>query len=149
MQTFSLARYRVVPQPPEEDFYGAVDLAVPVIDGTPLFTILGDRYPGVRTQLVAAPSRHWLGEIVKGEDDRAVVLDGICGDPGCCGVFARITLEAAAVVWFDFFARGIPELPPGLRLEFDRSSYESAIAGLTELPPVDWEIDLNDYSDKP
>jgi len=145
MQTFALARFRVVPEPPDEDFYGATDLAVPIIDGTPLFKLVVDRYPGVATALVAPPSRHWLGEIAHGVDGRAVVLDGTCGSAGCCGVFARITVGDDVVVWSDFVARGAPELPDRLHFGFDRSAYETAIAGLLDLQPVDWTIDLDDY----
>ncbi len=143
-RTFSLVRYRVRPHSDDEEFYGALDLAVPVIDGTPLFLSLGDRYPGVAVDLVAPPSRQWLGDVRYGEGSRAVVLDGVCGVAGCCGVFARISLHEGLVVWSEFFARGLPELPHGLCFEFDREAYERAIAGVLDLCPIDWQIDLAD-----
>ncbi len=148
VQTFSLVRYRVRPQPEDEKLYAAIDLAVPVIDGSPLFLALGDRYPGIAVDLVAPPSRQWLGDVRYGEGDRAVVLDGICGEAGCCGVFARILLHDGLVVWSDFFARGLPKLPKGLRFEFDRDAYERTIAGVVDLPPMDWQIDLTDDGDE-
>ncbi len=120
-----------------------------IIDGTPLFKILGDRYPGVAVGLVAPPSGHWLGDIRYGEDDRAVVLDGICGTAGCCGVFARIAVEDDAVVWSDFVARGTPELPSRLHFEFDRATYEKAVAGLLDLQGVDWIIELDEFGEEP
>lgn len=144
VHVFFLARYRIRSQPEGHDFYGAVDVAVPVIDGTPLFLGMRDRYPGVAVDLIAPPSRHWLGEVQYGEGNRAVILDGICGAAGCCGVFARISLHEGLVVWSDFFARGLPELPQGLRFEFDRDTYERAIQGVADLQPVDWSIDLDD-----
>lgn len=137
VQAFSLSRYRVVPDPREAEFFGATDLAVPIIDGTPLFAIVGDRYPGVAVGLVAPPSRHWFGNVRYGEDGRAVVLDCICGHAACCGVFGRIAVEGDAVVWSDFCARGVPELPRGLHFEFDRPTYETAIIGICELHPVE------------
>ncbi len=148
MHTFSVARYRVIPQPPDEEFYGSVDVAVPVIDGTPLFTMLGVRYPGLPVQWVAPPSRQWLGDAGYSEEGRAVLLDGTCGHAGCCGVFARISLRSDAVVWSDFFARGHPELPPGLYFEFPREPYEKAMAEILHLQPTDWTMDLDDYDEE-
>ena len=142
VQVFSLARYRVRPLPEREHFGAPRDLAVPLIEGVPLFATLGDRYPGVAVDLVAPPSRHWLGSAQYGEAGRAVLLDGLCGAAACCGVLARITLDEHLVVWSDFFARGLPPLPPGLRFEFDRETYERAIAGVVDLQPIDWLIDL-------
>ena len=37
------------------------DLVVPVIDGTPLFAMLDDSWPGLPMSLVAPPSGQWLG----------------------------------------------------------------------------------------
>jgi hypothetical protein len=143
MQAFSVARYRVRARPEDVDSFGSVDLAVPVVDGTPLFTMLEDRYPGVAVRLVAPPSRHWLGDTLYGEEGRAVVLDGECGAAGCCGVLARITLDQRIVVWSDFVARGRPPLPSGLHFEFDRSGYEAALAELMNLEGIDWTIKLH------
>jgi hypothetical protein len=125
---FSLARYAAQ----------QTDLAVPVIDGVPLFERLGDRYPGLAMSRVVPPSRQWLGSPPYGEDGRAVILDGTCGNAGCCGVLARIEVIEAAVVWHDFLARGRPPLPTGLRFEFDHGEYVAALHSVSNAPRVDW-----------
>lgn len=135
---FSVIRYSVKVEPADQEFFAPLDLAVPVIDGVPLYQRLEDRYPGVKQELVAPPSRHWLGEPKYEEDGRAVILDGSCGVAGCCGVMAHITLARRFVVWSDFFARGHPPLPDGLHFEFDRTDYEAAIAELPAIEAVDW-----------
>lgn len=129
MNSFSVLRYRVEVVPAREVFFAPRDIAVPVVDGVPLFETLGDRYPGVAIDLVAPPSRHWLGEPAYEEEGRTVIVDGTCGVAGCCGVMARIASDGPVVVWSDFFARGRPPLPPGLRFEFDQAEYEASIAG--------------------
>jgi hypothetical protein len=58
------------------------DLAVPVVDGERLDRVCGG-LPGVDASLVAPPSQHWLGTPEYFEADRAVVLDGGCGEAGC------------------------------------------------------------------
>jgi hypothetical protein len=114
------------------------DLAVPVIDGVPLSERLRERAAGTWTALVAAPSRHWLGQPAVDLDDdhdgRAEVLTGTCGQAGCCGVFARIVIGDATVRWEDFSALGGPPLPDDLAFEFDRAEYEAAIDRLADLP---------------
>jgi hypothetical protein len=107
------------------------DLVVPVIDGVPLADRLTDRAPGTWTSLVAPPSQHWFGHPVSdpydADDGRAEVLTGACGESGCCGVFARVTVGDTSVVWAEFSARGAPDLPDGLSFEFDRVEYEAAL----------------------
>lgn len=147
VSSFSVVRYRVEVVPAGELFLAPTDLAVPLIDGVPLFETLGDRYPGVDVALVAPPSRHWLGEPVDEEEGQAVILDGGCGFAGCCGVMARITLDGPIVVWSDFFATGRPPLPTGLHFEFDRTAYETAIAAVLTSEPMDWAFDLEDYGE--
>jgi hypothetical protein len=142
---FSVIHYRVATQPTDDEFYAPTDIAVPVIDDVPFFETVGDRYPGVAVGLVTPPSRHWLGEPRYGENGRAVILDGTCGHAGCCGVLARITIADALVTWSDFFARGHPELPEGLHFQFDRTTYQEAIAGVMNREPTDWVFDLGDY----
>ncbi|MGQ0430984.1 MAG: hypothetical protein ACT452_01100 [Microthrixaceae bacterium] len=107
------------------------DLVVPVIDDLPLSDRLLDRALGTFAVLVGPPSRHWLGEPQEDpygpNDGRAEVLTGTCGESGCCGVFARITIEGDQVTWDEFDARGVPPLPTGLRFVFDRIGYEEAL----------------------
>jgi hypothetical protein len=110
------------------------DLVVPVIDGAPLADRLVDRAPGTWAQLVTPPSRHWLGQPEEDRfddaDGRAEVMTGGCGEAGCCGVFARITIHDDTVTWEDFSARGAPDITEDLSFTFDRSEYEAAIANL-------------------
>jgi hypothetical protein len=129
------------------------DIAVPVVDGVPLFERLKDRYPGLAVSLVAPPSRQWLGTPVYAERGsrypkpsavvvpRAVILNGSCKIAECCGVAARIDLFPTTVVWSDFFARGHPPIPAGLRFEFDRKDYEGAIGAIMGVPPIPWGPD--------
>ena len=106
----------------------------------PLFERLGDRYPGLPLRLVVTPARQWLGAPTYAEKDHAVILDGTCGHAGCCGVMARIDLRRKTVVWHDFFARGSPALPAGLRFEFERLAYEEALSS-PDAPRVEWQED--------
>ena len=114
------------------------EVVVPIIDGTPLYEMVEDRYVGLGISFVALPSRLWLGTPTYGEAGRAVILDGSCEIAGCCGVFARITLTDDRVIWSDFRARGHPPLPVGLHFEFDRSQYEAAIASVASAPERRW-----------
>lgn len=115
------------------------DIAVPVIDGVPLFERLSDRYPGVSVRIVAPPSGQWLGAPVYEEDGRAVILDGRCGVAACCGVMAKIELRPDTVVWRDFYALGGPDLPRDLRFVFVRWEYEKALASLLRAPRIAWK----------
>ena len=96
---------------------GRDEVVVPIIDGVPLHEMLGRRPSGLSLSYE--------------EDGRAVVLDGTCGVAGCCGVFARITMNADTVHWSDFFTRSDPPLPAGLAFEFDRVAYEATINALS------------------
>jgi len=146
---FSVLRYIDTPE----------DLAVPVIDAVPLCDRLTERYPGLAVSLVTLPSRQWLGapkyveqpdrphrsgpgQPARAEQRRAVILNGSCGYADCCGVMAMIDVTSTTVVWRDFFARGRPPIPDGLRFEFDRKEYESALAGLDDALPIEWTYEL-------
>ncbi len=107
-------------------------VAVPVIDGRPPYARFEDRYPGVEMSVVHGTT-HLKGTPLYEEGGRTVLLDGRCGVAGCCGVMAMVELSADRTVWQDFFATGRPEIPGGLRFEFDRSEYEAA---LDQLPDV-------------
>jgi hypothetical protein len=69
-----------------------------------------------------------------------VILDGFCGEPECCGVLARIAIEDRQVVWNDFVAGGRPDIPDGLRFEFERSAYEATLADVMQLEPVPYVL---------
>ena len=144
MNQFTVARYRVVPGPHRSDYSGAPDLAVPVIDGTPLFEMLDDRAPGVPFGWLWPPSGHWMGSPTAVEFDRVVVLDGTCGMAECCGVVASIVLGSWTVVWEDFYSPGAPDVPDGLRFEFVRGLYEKQLAGLGSLDAVPWAFSDED-----
>lgn len=134
LNRFTLARYVETPE----------DIAVPVVDDVPLYELLGDRYPGLPVGLVVPPARQWLGGPTYVQDGRVVILGGTCGSAGCCGVMARIALTRDSVIWRDFFARGAPDLPKGLRFEFDRTEYENALATLPTAPRLEWSDDERD-----
>lgn len=112
------------------------DLAVPIIDGVRLSDSCGG-LPGVDVSLVAPPSRHWLGSPEYVELDRAVVLDGNCGEAGCCGTMARISIYRDVVRWDDFFLAG-DQLgrAKNLTFVFDRREYEAAIDAVLALTVV-------------
>jgi hypothetical protein len=118
------------------------ELAVPVIDGTPLFELVGSewpgRFPGIATSLLARGSGQWRGSPRYSEAGRDVLLDGECGEAGCCGVFALVSIDGDAVRWSDFRARGRPDLPPDLAFEFVRTQYLEAIRALPAIEPKRW-----------
>lgn len=115
----------------------SVEIAVPMVDGVPLFELVKDRYPGLVMSLVARPSKQLLGGASYVEDGRTVLLDGGCGVAGCCGVMATISVTREQIVWSDFFARGRSTLPPNLHFTFDRDEYERALAKLPDVPTID------------
>jgi hypothetical protein len=124
---FSVLRYRL------DDIYGDVfDVAVPVVDHVPLYERLPGHFPGVSMNLVAPPSRHWLGEPTYTDYEKAVILDGKCGFAGCCGVMAHIGVSPTAVVWEDFYGLGHPWVGEP-RFEFERDEYEAALRKLPNM----------------
>jgi len=125
---FSVLRYGVGPD----------DIAVPVIDGVPLFERLPDRYPGLAVSMVTPPSGQWLGAPVYEKNGRAVILDGKCGVAGCCGVMAKFEVRFDAVIWHDFYALGGPDLPGDLEFGFVRWEYEKALASIVSAPRTAW-----------
>ena len=138
MNSFAVARYAVQPRDEDDEVFGATDLAVPIVDGAPLFAILGGRWPGVPFEwLFGAPGR-WPGPPLHTAWDRAVVLDGSCGVAECCGLVADITVHAETVVWDNFYCHGSATIPSDLRYEFVRTEYEAALDEARELLPVDW-----------
>jgi hypothetical protein len=120
-----------------------LDLAVPVVDGTPLHELMGERFFGIDSSLVSPPARHLLGAPAYVEEGRAVILDGDCLHAGCCGVMAHVVVGERVVSWIDFFARGGPDIPDEPSFEFDRQQYEAALASfdavpIEPLPPSDF-----------
>ena len=141
MNRFEVIRRQVVLTEGEELHGTPDDLAIPVIDGVWLGTLL-DAFPGVDVGLVAPPSKQWLGEPTYAEYDRPVVLGGGCGEAGCCGVVARIQVRPAEVRWSDFYGHGLHQpYPPDLEFTFDRSEYEAALGSLWDVEPEPWRID--------
>jgi hypothetical protein len=118
----------------------ATVVVVPVIDGTPLHDMVDDRSPGLEMRYVAPPSRQWLGAPDYTTEGLTVILDGSCGEAECCGVAARVTMTDDTVVWSEFFARGRPPLPPGLRFEFDPADYEATVEAATTAPERIWTV---------
>jgi hypothetical protein len=118
---------------------GTGDVVVPVIDGVPLYEMLGDRWLGIPAAWVRAPSRQWLGAPAVVEYGRPVVLDGSCGIAGCCGVVARISVLSDTVIWDQFHGHGRPDVPDELRFDFARNDYETQLANWPNLPVLDFE----------
>jgi hypothetical protein len=137
LNRFTVLRFHV-PVQSEQPFFAASDLVVPVIDGTPFFEMLGGGWPGIPEQWVLPPSRQWLGSPEQAEYGRAIVLDGSCGDAGCCGVMARISVLSDTVIWDEFYGLA-PDLPEPLRFEFDRVGYEEQLAALPHVPVTEWD----------
>lgn len=130
---------RIVVYEPHTDYdldLAPTGIAMPIIDGVPLYERLGDRYPGIAYELVAVPSRHWLGDANYLAYGRTVILDGDCGVAECCGVTARIDSDGATITWSDFHGRGAPDLPDNLKFGFDRQQYEHAITQLSGVEPT-------------
>lgn len=119
--------------PYELDVVIELDIVAPLVDGRPLHEIMGGRFPGLATALVAPPAGQYLGQPRYREDHRAVLLDGDCLEAGCCGVMAAVSVEQTVVLWTDFFARGAPRIPAGVSFEFDRQQYEAALASIQDL----------------
>jgi len=136
-------RYHV-PADDEEPFFAATDLVVPVIDGIPLFEMLGGGYPGIPDEWVQPPSRQWLGSPEHVEYGRAIVLDGSCGDAGCCGVVARISVLSGTVIWDEFPGHGSIDLPEPLRFEFERDDYQAQLQGLSRVSVIEWDALMPD-----
>jgi hypothetical protein len=138
LNDFSVMRYHVIDD--EEPMDAGDDLVVPVIDGIPLFEMLGDRWPGVPGEWVLPPSGQWLGAPDQVEYGRPIVLDGSCGDAGCCGVVARISVLANTVIWDEFHGHGSPDLPEPLRFEFDRANYEEQLRAVLRISVTEWVV---------
>lgn len=129
MNDFRLERYRA------EYLGGDVEHGVVVlIDGADLFSLVDEAStpgaspgPWMPYEVVAGPSRHWLGDPAPGflNGRLVAVLDGSCRVWQCCGLGAEITFESETVVW------AIPGLET---LVFDRLQYETEI---DRLPTMD------------
>ena len=109
-----------------------LDIAVPVVDDTPLYELMGERFFGIDSALVMPPSRHLLDMPEYTDEDRTVLLDGTCLYASCCGVMAQVTVGDETVRWSSFFARGGPEIPVTVSFEFDRRQYEAALASVRD-----------------
>jgi hypothetical protein len=51
-----------------------------------------------------------------------------------------VTVSDSNVSWDDFFARGKPSLPGGLRFVFERRAYEKALTGVASKQPTRWVV---------
>ena len=109
-----------------------LDLVVPVIDGKTLQAILNhDGYAGLPAHYVEPQSTQWGGLPGYGDGGLAAILDGGCGNVGCCGVQARITFDETIVRWSGF-TTGTGE-PDQHEFVFDRAAYNAAIHGIAFL----------------
>lgn len=156
IDTFGVRRFRR--KDPLDQELGPNDIAVPVINGIPLFEQLGDdREPGIDVGLLVPDPGQWLGRPRYAEDredgpriggqasggrgpsGRVVILDGSCGIADCCGVVARIDVGATTVRWHDIIACGGRRLRRDLEFTFDRARYEAALAGLADTAIEVWD----------
>jgi hypothetical protein len=126
---FRLIRYRA-----EYKNGSVVDGVEPVIDGRELSDLLEDRpddgssWSWMPYEVVAPPSRHWLGHPERGFGDArglTAVLDGGCRVWECCGPGARIKFQRNRVIW---------DIPGPGPFEFDRHQYEAEISRLADMP---------------
>lgn len=141
---FTVMRFHV-PADDDEPFFAAADLVVPVVDGIPLFEMLGGGgCPGIPDEWVWPPSRQWLGSPEYVEYGRAIVLDGACGVAGCCGVVARISALTDTVIWDEFHGHGATKPPERLQLEFERDDYEAQLERLPRVEVTEWDADTSD-----
>lgn len=140
---FTVLRFHV-PADDDEPFFAATDLVVPVVDGIPLFEMLGGGWPGIPAKWVLPPSRQWLGSPEYVEYGRAIVLDGSCGSAGCCGVVARISVLTDTVIWDEFHGHSATQPPERLQFEFDRDDYEAQLGNLPRLAVTEWDADTLD-----
>ncbi len=109
-----------------------LDLVVPVIDGETVQEILNHGgYAGLPAQYVEPQSTQWSGPPGYGDYGLAAILDGWCGDVGCCGVQAKITFDETTVRWSGF-TTGTPT-PDQHEFVFNRAAYEAAINGIGSL----------------
>jgi hypothetical protein len=134
---FGLVRYR---QHLADERFMVTDVVAVLIDGRDLVDILGESAEldaagkswsaGLPYDVVAPPSRHWLGEPMPGYSgsEGVAVLDAGCGLWECCGPGASIEFADTTVTWR---IRGLDAF------HFERAQYEREIAGLTHLSPVD------------
>ena len=92
--------------------------------------LAGD-YAGLRPSVMAAGSKHFLGEPVEVwfEDGDTVLLGCTCGEPGCWPLTARIQVTDTTVTWNDFRNGHRPwDLSALGPFAFDRREYEDALA---------------------
>jgi hypothetical protein len=117
-----------------DDLYEAVEAArdAPELDWDDDDADSGDA-PGLNPELVATPSRHWLGSPNPrwSESGLAVVLNCECGEWECGGVLARIEVGPDTVTWSEFREPG-----GGNRLAlgpftFSREQYEAALRSVS------------------
>lgn len=136
VQQFAVERWRV-----ESDDEPPIDLAVPVIDGVPMYLLTEpDALPGVTATLVDEHPQHWLGSPVTHftERDSATVIGDTCsrgtGNGACCGLLATITISEPTVVWESFWSYGQCAASPETRFVFDLAQYRSAIEAFKDAP---------------
>ena len=69
------------------------------------------------------------------------MLDGGCGEAGCCGTMARIAVFHDVVRWDDFYLPG-DQLgrAKNLKFVFDRREYETATGAVLALTPAEESI---------
>jgi hypothetical protein len=118
------------PGPPVE-----MDLVVPVIDGrTVQETLDHDGLAGLPAHYLEPYATQWSGPPSYGDDGLASIIDGGCGNVGCCGVQATIEFHETTVRWFGFKIG--TRKPDTRQYEFDRASYEAEIRGIASLSPT-------------
>jgi hypothetical protein len=142
--SFAVQRWLVTDDDNDDEVWAAPDLAVPFVDGIPLFERLGTDWPGVDAAWVLPPSRQWLGSSQYREYGRSIVLDGSCGSAGCCGVIFRITVFPETVLWDQPYCHGAVDIPVELRFEFERTGYEAAVSALANQPIIEWHCPVDD-----
>jgi hypothetical protein len=121
---------------PLAEVVGEVERPFAEAEGHP--SIAGSYLGLVRWQLAGTPSEHFMGtpdsHLHCGPKHKTVLLGCVCGEPGCWPLMARIEVEPTTVAWGDFEQphRADRWSHGELRFEFERRSYESALAALAD-----------------
>jgi hypothetical protein len=114
----------------------AVELPYAEAEGRPQ---IAGQYAGLgRNELPSAVREHFLGtdgsDLGCGPADKTVLLDCVCGSPGCWPLMARIEVRESEVIWSDFeqpHRSGRWSYGAFGPITFERAQYEKALDAIT------------------
>lgn len=129
---------------------GFCNIAEPIIDGNSLISILREielpfakaeghpeiagMYMGLATTEISPPLDYFSGRKKENIDDKVVILDCECGNPGCWEFVVNIEVKRKTVKWKDLeqVYRDDWNYDEIGVLTFDRKQYESALKELAK-----------------